>query len=53
MKAAAEPWPLTDKLKHPSLSPDKLSAPPWSKMAYGLKFYTILLMTGSKIYMKD
>lgn len=48
-----EEWPLTDKLKHPNLSPDKLSVPPWRTTASGLKFYIIFFNTGRVIAIND
>lgn len=44
--AAADPCPFTERLKQPSLSPDRLSVPPWRRMASGLKCSIILVITG-------
>lgn len=46
INSAAYPCPFTDKLKQPSLSPDRESAPPCNNIAYGLKFYIIFVITG-------
>jgi hypothetical protein len=46
---AADPWPFTERLKHPNLSPARLSDPHWSRMASGLKFSMIFPTTGLKM----
>jgi len=53
MYSATDAWPLTERLKHPSLSPERLSVPPWRRTAYGLKFSIIFPRTGLVTAIKD
>lgn len=47
------PCPFIERLKHPSLSPDKLSAPHYKITAYGLYLEKISKIIGLKINSND